>query len=268
MIDDATIAVLVEARVRGLVRLGDAPHDAARCPDGGPGSEENPASHDHTTSARTEGADRFAEADADPRSRRGTAADGPDPTRLEFGAPEATVLAAAAADLLAPGPRGGLRLSPEGRFVLHAALARELDDERRAALEAVTAEFETLDPTLLAGCTDWQLRGGADGLTPNDHGDEAHDRAVLRRLDDLHAAVTPILERTVAIVARLDRYASGLGTALAAVHAGEHHYLTSPRVASYHSCWHELHEALLIHLGIDRDDRADRADRADRTRGA
>jgi hypothetical protein len=58
-------------------------------------------------------------------------------------------------------------------------------------------------------------------------------------------------------VDRFGRYRSRLRAALARVDEGDHDWLTSPRVDSYHSVWMQLHEDLLLALGTDRSDEPD-----------
>ena len=51
---------------------------------------------------------------------------------------------------------------------------------------------------------------------------------------------------------RLADYRVRLGRAIDRVHAGDHHYVASPRVDSYHSVWFELHEDLIQLAGRSR----------------
>jgi hypothetical protein len=97
-----------------------------------------------------------------------------------------------------------------------------------------------LNRELLRVCHDWQREPG--------------DWSVFDRAKALDDRIAPITNRIAATVARFAAYRSQLRDALARVEAGEHDWLTSPRVDSYHTVWMRLHEDLLLALGADRAD--------------
>lgn len=114
------------------------------------------------------------------------------------------------------------------------------------AFRAVNADFKRL-------VTDWQLKGGPGGV-PNSHDDAEYDAAVLGRLDEVHARSMPIIEAAAAQVPRLHAYAAKLAAALGKVKAGETAWLTRPLIDSYHTVWFELHEELIIAVGLTREE--------------
>ena len=88
---------------------------------------------------------------------------------------------------------------------------------------------------------------------PNDHSDAAYDKAVIERLVELDrnaqaacASPSPTSSRAYA------PYAPRLTTALEKVKAGDQKLFTGVMCGSYHDVWMELHEDLILTLGIDR----------------
>ena len=61
--------------------------------------------------------------------------------------------------------------------------------------------------------------------------------------------------RTLAVgLPRLATYTARLQRAADLVAAGDHNYLASPRVDSYHGVWFELHEDLILLAGRTREE--------------
>jgi pyruvate, orthophosphate dikinase len=124
-------------------------------------------------------------------------------------------------------------------------------DEAVAALDA----FLVLDHRMKATVTAWQLRDEAAGVL-NDHADAAYDQAVLDRLAALHADTLAWLRPLESGCPRLAMYGVRLGRAHEAACGGDHRYVASPRVDSYHGIWFELHEDLIRLAGRTREDEA------------
>ena len=141
-------------------------------------------------------------------------------------------------------------LSPAGRE-LHAAWARYDDDtEPRSAAQRLFDEFEELNQELLAVCSAWQVRPGG---VPNDHGDAKYDWDVIGRLERLHERAAPRIRRVARSAGRFADYDRRLRHALRKViDDGETDWFTSPRLDSYHTVWNQMHEDLLLALGIPR----------------
>jgi FAD/FMN-containing dehydrogenase len=142
----------------------------------------------------------------------------------------------------------GLRLTPEGR-VNHTAWARVRDDDVEAAVERAYQRFLTLNRELIRVCNDWQVRPGG---APNDHVDPTYDWAVVDRLLAIDDRVGPILRSASQQVIRFGAYRPRLRHARQRVNDGDYEWLTSPRIDSYHTVWMQLHEDLLLALGLDR----------------
>jgi hypothetical protein len=151
------------------------------------------------------------------------------------------------AGLVARVPKG-LRLTRAGRE-LHTLWARLTPGEPEAAVERAYTRFLELNRELIRVCNDWQVRPGG---VPNDHADPAYDWSVIDRLVVIDDRVAPILRSTASNVTRFGNYRARLRSARERVHEGEHEWLTSPRIDSYHTVWMQLHEDLLLALGHDR----------------
>ncbi len=141
-------------------------------------------------------------------------------------------------------------LSPAGRAV-HADWARYDDGtDARQAAQHLHDDFETLNAELLAVCSAWQVRPGG---VPNDHRDAAYDWDVIGRLERLHERAAPRVRRVARVATRFADYDRRLRHALRKiVDDGETDWFTSPRIDSYHTVWNQMHEDLLLALGIPR----------------
>ncbi|MDT5175211.1 MAG: hypothetical protein QOG37_2462 [Mycobacterium sp.] len=156
----------------------------------------------------------------------------------------------AADGLLVEGPT--LRITPEGRAQLVELLAAERRDADPATLAAAYDEFRSINGEFKALVTDWQLKDGQ----PNSHEDLDYDGAVLARLDDVHQRVIAIAATVTAQLPRLSGYPAKLSVALARVKSGEIPWLTRPLIDSYHTVWFELHEELILAVGLTREQAA------------
>lgn len=148
----------------------------------------------------------------------------------------------------------GWRLTDEGKQAHRKRLDEELEES--GAGDAVTAAYQgflRLNRELLSLCTAWQMRAGSNGEPVlNDHADDDYDGSILTRLDAVHDTVQPVLADLRDALDRFTPYADRLATAHANVHRGGFDWLTRPLMDSYHTIWFELHEDLLVTLGIER----------------
>ena len=120
-----------------------------------------------------------------------------------------------------------------------------------AAVAGAYERFLVLNPELLDLCTAWQLRS-VDGVTTvNDHGDPVYDARVLGRFGDLDLRAAAVCADLAAAVSRFGPYRGRLADALARAASGQLEYVAD-HIASYHTVWAELHEDLLVTLGIPR----------------
>lgn len=142
-----------------------------------------------------------------------------------------------------------ITLTPRGRQAADArARLRAGSDEEAAARIAYDA-FLPLNAALLQLTTDWQVR---PGKVPNDHTDRRYDREVIGRLDALDERVAPVVRRLGGAAPRFAPYRGRLRGARARVGDGDHEWFASPTCDSYHTVWMQLHEDLLLGLGIER----------------
>ena len=142
-----------------------------------------------------------------------------------------------------------LRISPDGHERLNTLLAGERSGIDTAAITAAYHDFRVVNTEFKTLVSDWQLKDGE----PNTHGDADYDAAVLHRLDGIHHRVVPIIAAAALQVARLSAYRDKLAAALEKVKAGETSWLTRPIADSYHTVWFELHEELILAVGLTRD---------------
>lgn len=114
-------------------------------------------------------------------------------------------------------------------------------------------QFSAINADLKQLCTDWQVRPAPDGsLLPNLHDDTAYDAAVLARLHALDARIGAVCDELATSLPRIGRYRGRLAAALAAIDAGDRDRFTKPLSESYHDVWMELHQDLLLTLGLER----------------
>lgn len=158
-----------------------------------------------------------------------------------------------AAGLLAEGAT--LQITRSGSDRLATLLAEERAGIDPAAMAGAYDDFRAVNADFKRLVTDWQLKGGPEG-SPNTHDDAEYDAAVLARLDDVHARVIPIIRSAAAQLPRLNAYATKLAAALDKVKAGETAWLTRPLIDSYHTVWFELHEELIVAVGLTREEAA------------
>ena len=142
-----------------------------------------------------------------------------------------------------------LTLTAEGRAA-HAAWARLAPGSTsETTTRRAYQQFLPLNAELLKISTDWQVLNGG---IPNDHTDLTYDWSVKDRLTALNARAAPLVHRLSDQIEQFAAYETRLDHALRNVQAGEHEYFLSPRCDSYHTVWTQLHEDLLLALGLDR----------------
>lgn len=140
-----------------------------------------------------------------------------------------------------------LVLTPEGRTAAEASF--QLADEAHTAATTAYEQFLPRNVELIRVCSDWQVRPGA---VINDHRDATYDWGVIDRLGALDDRIGPVIRRLGTAVDVFGDYRPRLRDARKKLEDGDHDWFTSPRIDSYHTVWMELHEHLLIGLGIER----------------
>ena len=139
--------------------------------------------------------------------------------------------------------------TPEGTAAAAGLLRVRPGGEAEQELNKLFDGFLPVNRRLRDVCSAWQTR--PDG-SPNDHGDGAYDDTVRDRLDEVHSAIGPVLRRMAAIEARLGGYRPRLQEALDKFDDGESNWLASPLMDSYHTVWMQLHQELILMLGLTR----------------
>jgi len=151
------------------------------------------------------------------------------------------------------GPRCGWALTVIGQAEHERLLAEELDGSGQRELVADCHQtFQPLNQRLLTLCTRWQVRSDGEAQVLNDHLDLAYDQAILAELAAVDFDARPITSKLGSALERFAIHAARLDHALAKVLAGDHDWFTRPLIDSYHTVWFELHEDLLLTLGLDR----------------
>ncbi|MGV0793618.1 hypothetical protein [Mycolicibacterium sp. XJ1819] len=175
----------------------------------------------------------------------------PDFTGLESDTLERVLTDAEHADFVQRG--SSLQLTAQGRTNLNELLSAEREQLDIAAITSVYDEFTAVNTQLKEIVSAWQLR---EPNVPNDHGDAEYDQQVIARLARVHERICPLLRHLSTLVPRLAIYEARLSEAMARLHGGEHCFLASPLVDSYHQVWFELHQELIEVLGRTREQEA------------
>jgi pyruvate,orthophosphate dikinase len=93
-------------------------------------------------------------------------------------------------------------------------------------------------------------------MVRNDHADARYDDRVVRDLGVALDRVRPVGDRLAAVLERFEPYGPHLDDALARVRSGDGDYVAKPVIPSFHTVWFEMHEDLLVTLGLDRSSEA------------
>lgn len=137
------------------------------------------------------------------------------------------------------GAMSGWTLLPAGRARIDGLLAVPGGDEQLHAL--YEQAFLPLNGRFKQLCTSWQL-AAPDGPERED---------LVEDLADLHVEVSAFLRNATGL--RLAAvHLARLQHALDALRTGDSRYFTGVLVESYHGAWFELHEDLILTLGVDR----------------
>jgi hypothetical protein len=147
----------------------------------------------------------------------------------------------------------GWALTPAGRQRHTDLVTADVDAAgTRDAVDDAYRRFYALNADLLAVCTAWQIRDVDGEQKVNDHTDATYDKEVVERLLGVHDRVRPVCADLRDAMERFGRYGSRLRAALERLVDGETDWFTKPTIPSYHTVWFELHEDLLVSLGIER----------------
>lgn len=153
---------------------------------------------------------------------------------------QATLQSLVAADLATErtGRLAGFALQPAGAERLDKLLADE-DLRTSEALRDCYDRFTAVDPLVKQTCTRSQLES---------------PEAALDDLVRLHDRTKACLRKVVACAPRYAPYASRLDACIDRLLDGDHTAFTKPLAESYHQVWWELHQDLLLTLGLEREE--------------
>jgi hypothetical protein len=152
--------------------------------------------------------------------------------------------------------RGLWMPTPEGKQVAADLVARELKDAGvEEGLREAYPAFLELNEQFKALCGDWQLfPGEGDNRAPNDHCNPDYDAAIVGRLAALDRLAQGCCVSFSDHLTRYAPYGPRLTAARDRLEAGDPKQFTGVMCGSYHDVWMELHQDLLLTLGIDRAD--------------
>ncbi len=146
----------------------------------------------------------------------------------------------------------GFTLTPRGAEVVDRLLAAEgLSGD--AELTGCYERFVLINERVLKLSTDWQVRREGAVETMNDHSDPHYDASVIDRLCELHARARRCLDEIACRAPRFGPYGLRLDRCIGRLHAGDNSAFTGLLAESYHTVWFELHQDLLLTLGLERE---------------
>jgi pyruvate,orthophosphate dikinase len=145
-------------------------------------------------------------------------------------------------------------LSDDGKSVAEELLAEDRETWGAERAEAGLDSFLELDGRMKVIVTAWQMREVNGAPVLNDHTDADYDAAVLADLEALHVDADVWLANLTTELPRLGAYNTRLTRAAELVASGDHNYIASPRLDSYHNVWFELHEDLILLAGRTREE--------------
>ena len=145
-------------------------------------------------------------------------------------------------------------LSDDGKSMAAEYLAMDREEWGAERAAAGLDGFIPLDQRMKVIVTAWQMMEVDGAPVLNDHTDADYDAAVLADLAALHVDASAWLADLHDELPRLASYSARLGRAADLVESGDHDYIASPRLDSYHNVWFELHEDLILLAGRTRED--------------
>lgn len=151
------------------------------------------------------------------------------------------------------GRLAGFTLSPNGIERLDELLAAE-GLRTNEVVQGCYDRFLGLNKRVLKVSSDWQVRREGGVEEPNDHSDPSYDEAVIERLAQLHDSARACVEGVARCAPRFGPYADRLEGCVKRLQAGDRSAFTAPLAESYHTVWFELHQDLLLTLGLEREE--------------
>lgn len=148
----------------------------------------------------------------------------------------------------------GWSLTDVGHKHLESALAQQ-DARGDSGLRSLYQRFLEKNAAVLQAASDWQVRrygGGAE--IPNDHTDTDYDESVIKELLRVHERASKVLKELGQALPRAAPYRDRLQACVKRLESGDHRAFTGLLEESYHTVWFELHQDLLLTLGLERTD--------------
>ena len=139
--------------------------------------------------------------------------------------------------------------TPQGRSAASEMLRLVPGSEQEKEVDRLFDTFLPINRRLRDICSAWQMKPHGN---PNDHTDAGYDASVTERLDEVNQEIEPVLNGFASVEPRLGNYYPELQDALGKFKQGEHTWLASPLIDSYHTVWMHLHQELIMMLGITR----------------
>lgn len=145
------------------------------------------------------------------------------------------------------------KLTDDGRAVGTEMIATDQEHWGAGNAERALDAFVPLDGRIKVIVTAWQMRDDNGQPVLNDHTDAEYDAGVLSDLRTFHKDAVAWIQPLCDGLPRLSTYVARLESAAHLVATGDHTYIASPRVDSYHNIWFELHEDLILLAGKTRE---------------
>jgi hypothetical protein len=114
--------------------------------------------------------------------------------------------------------------------------------------------FLQLNPRVLKVSSDWQIRRDGGVEVPNDHSDPSYDEEVIGRLGEIHDRAKMCMQKVAGCAPRFAPYETRLDSCMERLRDGDRTAFTAPLAESYHTVWFELHQDLLLTLGLEREE--------------
>jgi DNA-binding MarR family transcriptional regulator len=176
-----------------------------------------------------------------------------DDTMLDVDTVTSTIQALTERDLVSrrEGRMPGWKLTEAGKEEHARLLAEEMGDGTvHDAVHHLHEAFVPCNRTFKEVCTNWQLRDGA----PNPHDDPAYDRGIVTALRSIHSELGDALDVAGRTVVGFRAYPPRFSAALERLEHGDADAFARPLSGSYHDVWMELHQDLILRLGLQRGD--------------
>jgi hypothetical protein len=152
-----------------------------------------------------------------------------------------------------PGGQAAVIITPAGRLAHQEWLQSEglRDPQAAARLRDLYPGFSVVNERIKRVCSAWQVHLDEPGTPTNDHADSAYDAKVLNDLRLAHTDALVVCTEIGRALARMSGYGERLAHSIAAIEAGDLARFVGVGNESYHHVWMELHQDLLLTLGLE-----------------